>query len=233
MSGGGGGGDQVVGYRYLFGIHMGLCRGPVDELLEVRVGDRTAWAGSVTGNQDVSVDAYNLFGGEDGEGGVRDTLSVMMGGPDQVAASGLIAMLDGEFGEASQSNKLARSGNLLVDSTIPGGPGTTVPSGYQAVAQFFWTGAIFTRASNVEQLTDIWAVGAPYAGIGNAVLKAMYSFEFERVPNSMILINYDAPNMATLTQLGEETVIVKIKSRSSGVVVATWNVTLRVHYENP
>ena len=26
----------VVGYRYLFGIHMGVCRGPVDEIVEIR-----------------------------------------------------------------------------------------------------------------------------------------------------------------------------------------------------
>ena len=40
---GGGSTDYVAGYRYLFGIHMGVCRGPIDELVEIRVGDRTAW----------------------------------------------------------------------------------------------------------------------------------------------------------------------------------------------
>lgn len=34
---------QTVGYRYYFGVHMGICRGPVNELVEVRVGDRSAW----------------------------------------------------------------------------------------------------------------------------------------------------------------------------------------------
>lgn len=95
MSGGGGGkggkgaGSQVTGYRYLFGIHMGIGRGPVDELCEIKVGDRTAWTGSVTSSQAISVDAYNLFGGEKKEGGVQGTLEVMMGEPTQTAPTGL------------------------------------------------------------------------------------------------------------------------------------------------
>lgn len=45
MSGGGkgGGGSQTIGYRYFFDIHMGISRGPVNELVEIRVGDKSAW----------------------------------------------------------------------------------------------------------------------------------------------------------------------------------------------
>ena len=98
--------SQVLGYRYLFGIHMGICRGPVDELVEIKVGDKTAWRGSVRGVAepgtvgpfvptpvDVPIDAYELFGGEDGEGGVQGTLTVMMGGPNQTAPANLGAVL--------------------------------------------------------------------------------------------------------------------------------------------
>jgi Putative phage tail protein len=97
---------QVKGYRYLFGIHMGICRGPVDELVEVKVGDKSAWRGSVRGYPppgfvgpwdltptEVAIDAYDLFGGEDGEGGVQGTLTVMMGGPTQTAPSALATVL--------------------------------------------------------------------------------------------------------------------------------------------
>jgi hypothetical protein len=100
MSGGGGkgGGSQVTGYRYSFGIHMGLGRGPVDEIVEVRVGDKTAWSPVTTGSyiketKDVYIDQYNLFGGEGKEGGIQGNLQIMMGEPDQVAASGLRSML--------------------------------------------------------------------------------------------------------------------------------------------
>lgn len=85
--------DQLVGYRYLFGIHMGVSRGPVDELVEIKVGDKAAWRGSVTANGEVAIDAYNLFGGEDGEGGVQGALTVMMGGPTQTAPSALATVL--------------------------------------------------------------------------------------------------------------------------------------------
>lgn len=87
--------SQVVGYRYFFGIHMGIGRGPVDELHEVKVGERTAWRGKVSSNETINIDAYNLFGGEEKEGGVQGPLEVMMGGPDQVASPGLAAMLPG------------------------------------------------------------------------------------------------------------------------------------------
>lgn len=85
--------DVTVGFRYLFGIHMGLSRGPVDEIVEIKVGEKVAWRGSVTGNQEIAIDAYNLFGGEEGEGGVQGTLTVMMGGPTQTAPAALATVL--------------------------------------------------------------------------------------------------------------------------------------------
>lgn len=95
MSGGGGSNEQTVGYRYSFGIHMGVCRGPIDELCEIRIGDRTAWTGSVTTNESFTIAAADLFGGETGEGGVEGTCEVMMGGPSQTAPSSLATMMGG------------------------------------------------------------------------------------------------------------------------------------------
>jgi hypothetical protein len=88
MSSKGGGGSQVVGYRYYMAVLMGLCRGPVDEVTEIKVSDRTAWTGTVTGNTNVEISADNLFGGDDKEGGVRGPLFVAMGASDQVLADG-------------------------------------------------------------------------------------------------------------------------------------------------
>jgi hypothetical protein len=85
--------DVTVGFRYLFGIHMGLSRGPVDEIVEIKVGEKVAWRGSATTNQEIAIDAYNLFGGEEGEGGVQGTLTVMMGGPTQTAPAALATVL--------------------------------------------------------------------------------------------------------------------------------------------
>lgn len=41
--GGKSGGSQTIGYRYYMSIHMGLCRGPIDELVQINVGDVHAW----------------------------------------------------------------------------------------------------------------------------------------------------------------------------------------------
>lgn len=86
----------TIGYRYYLGIHMGLGRGPVNELVEIEVGGKKAWQGSVTGNTSVNIDKPNLFGGDKKEGGIRGTLQVLMGGPEQAATSQLAAMLGGD-----------------------------------------------------------------------------------------------------------------------------------------
>ncbi len=89
----GGGSDLVVGFKYLFGIHMGLGRGPVDEIVEIKVGDKTAWRGSIVDNGATLIDVPNLFGGEKGEGGIQGTLTTMMGGPTQTADPALATVL--------------------------------------------------------------------------------------------------------------------------------------------
>ena len=88
-----GGGGVVIGYKYAFGIHMGLSRGPVDELIEIKVGEKTAWRGSVTTNGNTTIDQPDLFGGETGEGGIIGTLTTMFGGPTQTAPTELATVL--------------------------------------------------------------------------------------------------------------------------------------------
>lgn len=90
---GGGSKTQTVGYRYYFGLHMGIGRGPVDALHEIRIGEREAWKGEVTGNATIEIDKYDLFGGEEKEGGVKGPLELMFGGSNQEASSGLKKML--------------------------------------------------------------------------------------------------------------------------------------------
>lgn len=91
----GGGKKVTIGYRYFFGIHMAIGRGPLDALLEIKVGDRTAWSGAATGNQLLYINQPKLFGGDKGEGGVEGPLQVLMGAPDQPVDSRLAAMLTG------------------------------------------------------------------------------------------------------------------------------------------
>lgn len=90
--GGGGGGDQVVGYRYYFGIHMGICRGRPNELVCIRVGDKGVWAGHIADNTSFPINAPEVFGGEDGEGGIQGTAIAMFGEPSQTCPSEIVNM---------------------------------------------------------------------------------------------------------------------------------------------
>lgn len=88
----GGGRRPITGYRYLFDIHMGLSRGPVDRIVDVRVG------GISIGPAENGVNNINqpqLFGGDEKEGGIRGSLQVFLGGDDQVVSSSIKSRLGG------------------------------------------------------------------------------------------------------------------------------------------
>lgn len=138
MSGGGkgGGGDQVIGYRYLMGLHMGLCRGPVDEIVQIRVGDKGAWVGSVSKSQTTSISAYTLFGGDKGEGGVEGPLDIMMGDADQPQNPKLADMLNGY----ASSSSGYRANNWVTDPPRTG-RGVLVPA-FRGVVTMFFNGII-------------------------------------------------------------------------------------------
>ncbi|HGN1707878.1 TPA: hypothetical protein ACKRTE_003801 [Providencia rettgeri] len=101
-SGGKGGGSkkQTVGYTYYWDIQAGLGRGPVDEIVAISADKKTVFAGTqgqISESTSVYIDKPNLFGGTDtgGEGGIRGTLEVMMGEPDQVPTERLRKLLTG------------------------------------------------------------------------------------------------------------------------------------------
>lgn len=110
--------SQTIGYRYFMSLHMGIGRGPLDEIVAIKVGDLRAWpfvdgsavvtiaegpdgsgrrlkkngvientAGTavVTARENgpVKIEAKDLFGGEQKEGGIEGTMVVQMGQPNQ------------------------------------------------------------------------------------------------------------------------------------------------------
>jgi hypothetical protein len=91
VSGGGKSKAVTVGYRYYLGLHFALSQGPIDALLEVQVGERTAWSGTQSSSGSISIDAPDLFGGDTREGGIQGTLDVMMGESTQAANAYLTA----------------------------------------------------------------------------------------------------------------------------------------------
>jgi hypothetical protein len=85
------GGGQVTGYNYYIGLHFGIGHGPIDALLEQRAGNLTAWSGAQTTSGSIQINAPNLFGGQQREGGLYGTLDVMMGEATQLANAYLTA----------------------------------------------------------------------------------------------------------------------------------------------
>lgn len=85
--------NPITGWKYSFGIHMGMCRGPVNSIVAIKVGDKMAWEGEQTENGTINIDKPELFGGDNQEGGIKGTFEMMMGGPTQTAVAGLVKML--------------------------------------------------------------------------------------------------------------------------------------------
>lgn len=80
--------SQTIGFWYYMSLLSGLCRGPIDEFVEIQVADKQAWTGSIKGNEFSTIYKPNLFGGSKKEGGISGTFFVGMGYADQVYPPG-------------------------------------------------------------------------------------------------------------------------------------------------
>lgn len=72
----------TVGYKYLVGIHMVLCHGPIDFISQIKIDKRLAWSGNATSGK-ITIDKPGLFGGEEREGGVQGDVDILLGEPTQ------------------------------------------------------------------------------------------------------------------------------------------------------
>lgn len=73
---------QTVSYWYHPTFQMVLHEGPFDKLLEIRGGDVTAWKGEMTASGSIQIDAANIWGGEEKEGGIQGAVDVSFGEMD-------------------------------------------------------------------------------------------------------------------------------------------------------
>lgn len=71
---------QTVGHRYFVGVVQVLCHGPVDSVRRIFFGEKEAWSGNVTANQQININKRDLFGGESSEGGVGAALQGVIDG---------------------------------------------------------------------------------------------------------------------------------------------------------
>ena len=81
--------------EYRMSMHMALCHGPVDELLEIKIGDKTAWTGTISSTTAFNVNKPDLFGGILKEGGVAGRVVFLSGDPDQILNAELAGKLGG------------------------------------------------------------------------------------------------------------------------------------------
>lgn len=116
---------QTVGYKYYIGMHIGLCHGPIDQLIRIDVGDKEAWP-AITNTRygiftrwvdweieeygipippeaepissgSLFIDAPSLFGGEKREGGIEGTLDLLSGESFQPPNEYLMARLGADL----------------------------------------------------------------------------------------------------------------------------------------
>ena len=87
----GGKSKPTIGYWYRYLMHFGISQ-VLDALLEVRGGEKTAWAGRAEGGT-IAINARELWGGEKAEGGIEGDLDVMLGHADQVPSTRLASVL--------------------------------------------------------------------------------------------------------------------------------------------
>lgn len=80
--------EVVTGYRYLVGIQFGLCRGTVDSLNHIWIGDDLVFSGVVTDGNIAAIDEPDLFGGNTlGQGGVVGNLRFFAGSETQAVSA--------------------------------------------------------------------------------------------------------------------------------------------------
>lgn len=91
------GGGQTVGFRYYMSLHMGLCRGPIDELVQINVGDVRAWPVP------------------DGDSEKISGLATTAQGPN---GNGISQFEDGTYAsvDASEINTISTSGGYEIDA---------------------------------------------------------------------------------------------------------------------
>lgn len=73
----------VRGFQYFIGFQAGMCRGQIDALTRVWIGDTEVFTGSIQDGT-TFIDEKKLFGGDDfGNGGVQGTLRIVSGTESQ------------------------------------------------------------------------------------------------------------------------------------------------------
>jgi hypothetical protein len=146
--------QQVVDYR--MSLHLGICTGPVDALLGVWVGEKSALSTAASTPTVFNVTRLDLFGDVKKEGGVMGAIHYLPGGASQI----LTTFLAGKLGRTALTCPAFRGIASLfftehvISSNLTGGSTYTLvavhPRVFRERKGFFWT-------SNSPYLRAIWA----------------------------------------------------------------------------
>lgn len=83
----------TIGYKYYMDLHMGVCRGPVNEIVEIEADEKKILdhkkEATISASGVRYINKSGLFGGEKKEGGIQGNLTTMMGEATQVAGAAL------------------------------------------------------------------------------------------------------------------------------------------------
>lgn len=88
-----GGTPKVEVTQYFLSQHLGICIGPPDALLRIRVKEKDAWIGEQEVEGAISINVPELFGGLKKEGGLQGTAYFLPGENDQVLPDALAQRL--------------------------------------------------------------------------------------------------------------------------------------------
>lgn len=109
-------GGGTIGYHYLCSLLFGIGRGPVNAMLQIKVGDKDAWEGEASTNAAYVINRPSLFGGEEKEGGIQGIFRSLMGDRDQIIPGAVTQNIG--FGGPYSTGTLP----FLRESLSPGDP---------------------------------------------------------------------------------------------------------------
>lgn len=143
--------DPIIGYRYSMGVHMGISRGPVDSLVEVRVGDKTAWPlGRLTQTGGGTVSTWNETTWQLTTTYTPETYAVT-GAQDPVPVStdGVVVNAPNLFGgEGKEGGVVGKLDVMMGEDTQPVNPrlsamlGGALVSAFRGMFTLFYDGVI-------------------------------------------------------------------------------------------
>jgi hypothetical protein len=157
-----GGDSQVVGFRYFMDILMGLSRGPVDSVPTIKVGDIVALEHDQRANGSVLISKPDMFGGDQGEGGIAGYLTYLFGYPGQIVSDAIKNAI-----ASNGSNEYSYYGGSLA-SNIDQDKRKKI-SDFRGVTSLFFTGQIcsnnpYPKVWKIRQRRALtgWGVHGPW-----------------------------------------------------------------------